>query len=68
MMLYICTKFCKNISKGYRVTDLNIRVCARVVANVDALTDVPMENWIPISPHAKSRHGRHDKNEPPSDW
>ena len=39
MMLYICTKFCENISKGFRVTDLNIRVNARVVANVDAHMD-----------------------------
>ena len=40
MMLYICTQFCENISKGFRVTDLNIRVSAMVVANVDAQMDV----------------------------
>ena len=33
-MLYICTKFCQSISKGFRVTDPNSRVKARVVANV----------------------------------
>ena len=36
MMLYICTKFCGSISKGFRVTDLNSTLNARVVANVDA--------------------------------
>ena len=36
MMLYICTKFCESISKGFSVTDLSSRVNARVVANVDA--------------------------------
>ena len=34
--LYICTKFCESISKGFTVTDLNSRVNARVVTNVDA--------------------------------
>ena len=57
-MLYICTMFCKNISNCFRVTDLNIRVEARVVANIDARTDARRENWIPIPQHAK---GRHDK-------
>ena len=37
-MLYICTKFCKSISKGFRVTDPDGRVDARVVANVDGRT------------------------------
>ena len=32
MMLYICTKFCESISKGFRVIDFN----SRVVAKVDA--------------------------------
>ena len=36
MMLYICTKFCESISKGFRVTDLNSRVNTMVAANVDA--------------------------------
>ena len=39
MMLYISTKFCENISMGFGVTDWNIRVATRVVANVDARTD-----------------------------
>ena len=30
-MLYICTKFCEYISNGFRVTDRNIRVDARMV-------------------------------------
>ena len=38
-MLYICTKFCQSISKGFRVTDLNIRIDARVAANVDTRTN-----------------------------
>ena len=54
-MLYICTKFCESISKGFRVTDLNIRVKARVVANVDAQMDARGETLIPISRHAKGR-------------
>ena len=37
-MFYICTKFCRSSSKGFRVTDLNSRVDARVVANVDGRT------------------------------
>ena len=37
-MLYIYTKFCQTISKGFRVTDPNTRVDARVVANVDVRT------------------------------
>ena len=36
MILYTCTKFCESISKGFRITDLNSRVNARVVATVDA--------------------------------
>ena len=36
IMLYICTKICENISNGFKVTDLNSRVEARVVANVDS--------------------------------
>ena len=31
-MLYICTKFCESISKCFRVTDLNSRVDAGMVA------------------------------------
>ena len=31
MMLYICTKFCESILKGFRVTDLNSTVYTRVV-------------------------------------
>ena len=34
----ICTKFCQSISQGFRVTDLNTMVNARVVANVDGQT------------------------------
>ena len=56
IMLYICTKFCENISTGIGVTDLNSRVNAIVVANVDARTDKrtdeQKENRIPISCHA----------------
>ena len=37
-MLYICPKFCRSNSKGFRVTNLNSRVDARVVANVDGQT------------------------------
>ena len=36
MMLYICTKVCESVSKGFRDTGLNSRVNVRVVANVDA--------------------------------
>ena len=39
IVFYICTKFCRSSSKGFRVTDLNSRVDARVVANVDGRTD-----------------------------
>ena len=35
MLLYICKKVCESISKGFRETDLNSRVNARVVTNVD---------------------------------
>ena len=35
MMLIICTKVRESFSKGFRVTDLNRRVNARKVANVD---------------------------------
>ena len=55
MALYICTKFCESISKGFRVTDLNGRVKAKVLAYVDAgRTDIwtPTENQIPILHHA----------------
>ena len=38
MVFYICTKFCRGSSKGFRVTELNSRVDARVVANVDGRT------------------------------
>ena len=40
-MLYICTKFCQSISKGFRVIDLNARIDPRVVANLEGGTDVP---------------------------
>ena len=36
---YICINFCKSISQGFKVTDLNSGVDARVVANVDGQTD-----------------------------
>ena len=36
-MFYICTKFCQNISKGFRVADSKSSVDARVVVNVDGL-------------------------------
>ena len=36
MMLYICTKVCESISKGFGVTNLNSKVNARVVTNIDA--------------------------------
>ena len=36
MMLYICTKVCGSVSRGFRVKDLNSKVNARVVANVDS--------------------------------
>ena len=39
IMHYICTRFCKSIAKGFRVTDLNIRVDARVVTIVDGRTN-----------------------------
>ena len=60
MMLYICTKFCKNIPKGFRVTDLNIRVDTRVVANVDARTDArtdgkPDPYMAPCRSHAQEK-------------
>ena len=34
-MLYMHSTFCQSILKGFRVTDQNSRVDARVVANVD---------------------------------
>ena len=37
-MLYICTKFGRSISKGFKDTDPDSRVDARVVANVDGWT------------------------------
>ena len=40
--LYISAKFCESISKGLRVTDLNSRVDARVVANIDGRTNSQM--------------------------
>ena len=61
IMLYISTKFCQSISEGFRVMDLDSRVDARVVANVDIRMDRHMagrtntdwtENRIPISRHA----------------
>ena len=59
-MLYICTKFCQSISKGFRVMDLNSRVDARVVANGEERTygwtydrtHKRLENRIPILRHA----------------
>ena len=35
MVFCIYTKFCQSISKGFIVTDLNSRVGARVVENID---------------------------------
>ena len=40
IMLYICTKFCHSITKGFRVTDLEFKVDARVVANVYGRMDI----------------------------
>ena len=63
IILYICTKFCQSISKGFRVTGPDSRIDARVVTNVDGRTDVRTderpENRIPISRHAL---GRCDRN------
>ena len=39
IILYICTRFCQSTAKGFRVTDLNIRVDARVVTIVDGRTN-----------------------------
>ena len=39
MIFYIYTKFCQSNSSGLRVTDMNSRVDARVVANVDGRTN-----------------------------
>ena len=53
MMLYTCTKFCESISKGFRVTDLNSMVNARVVANDDAgRTDTRTNGRKPLSRHS----------------
>ena len=38
-MLYMCTKFQENISEGFKETELNITVDARVVANIDGRTN-----------------------------
>ena len=58
-VLYLYQKnlyFCRSSSKGFRVTDLNSRVDARLVANVDGRTYgrtyERTENRIPISRHA----------------
>ena len=40
IMLYICTKFCHSVTKGSRVTDLEFKVNARVVADVDGHMDI----------------------------
>ena len=52
IMLYIYTKFCQSISKGFRVTDPESRVDARVVTIVDGQMYGRiyewMENRIPI--------------------
>ena len=42
-MLYICTKICHSISNGFRVTDLDSRVDARVVTIVDGGVDGHMD-------------------------
>ena len=55
VILDMCAKCCQSISKGFRVTDLNSRGDARVVANVDGRTYgryERMENRIPTSHHA----------------
>ena len=63
-MLYICTKFCQSISKGYKVIDPDIRVGARVISTVDGWTYgrayEQTENRIPISQYAA---GRRDKKQ-----
>ena len=49
IMLYISTKFCHSISWGFRFTDLNSRVEARVVANdgqTYGLTDGKLDLYI----------------------
>ena len=50
-VLYLYQVLSKYLT-GFRVRDLNIRVDARVVTNVDGWTDKQTENWIPISRHA----------------
>ena len=40
-MLYICTKFCQSISYSFMVMDLDSRIDAKVVANVDGRTYGP---------------------------
>ena len=58
IMLYICTKVCESISKGFRVTDLNNWVYCRgsQMLMPDGWTRGHMhkwmENWIPVSGHA----------------
>ena len=54
IILYICTKCCQSISKGFTVTELNSRVDATVVADVDGRTNEWIENRIPILQHAWS--------------
>ena len=44
IMFYTCIKFQENIAKGFRETDLNSRVNAKVVANVDGQTNERTES------------------------
>ena len=45
-MLYVCIKFVQSISRGFRDTDPDSRVDAKVVANVDGQTRERTENQI----------------------
>ena len=57
IMLYICVKFCQSISKGL---ELQTRTIGSMPGWSKLLTDIQIENRIPISRHA---WGRHDKKE-----
>ena len=51
-IFHIYAKYCQSISKCFRVTYLNSRVDARVVANVAGRKYERMENRIPVPHHA----------------
>ena len=51
MLFYTCVKFFESIPKEFRVTDLNSRVDARVVANVDARRTDTRTNGRKIGPY-----------------